>query len=102
MKDKIKELLEKEERNFDANELEDIEIIYSLLETESIIDYSVVIRSSSDGADFWLQGEYYNKNIGATIIFDHDINDNIKNIDELVADIEKANKRIAEINSKIK
>jgi hypothetical protein len=101
MKDKIKALLEKEERNFEANTIEDIETIYFLLEQNGIINYDVVMRTDNSGFDVWLQGEYYNETIKATIIFDYEINENVKDIDELVEDIERANAKIHIINNLI-
>ena len=99
MEKKIKEIIKREEIDIEQNL--DMEKLYYILEQEGLIDFSVYGRENSGGNDFWFQAEYYDKDLGYTIVVDYDYNMWQENVSDIVSDIEHTNKKIEEIKGRI-
>lgn len=64
--------------------------------TQSLdLELSVELRGSADGADFWLQAEYYSQKLGKTIIWQYEVG-NFDDYDEVADYIIETEQEIEE------
>jgi len=99
MDKKIKKIIKKYELDITQNL--DLEELYRYLEEEELVNFTVYGRENSSGSDFWFQAEYYDNDLGYTIIVDYDYDMSPDKVSDIVKQIEYINKKIKKIKSRI-
>ena len=83
-------------------DITDLDILFSDLEQDGIIDFGIYGRSSfGDGSDNWLEAHYLSKKLGLTIIADYDFPHNFDSVDELVDSLNSMQAEISKIEDSI-
>lgn len=84
------------------NDLEDIEASIHKIDKQFSLNWYVVIRSTPDESDFWLECDYYSKKIGKTIVFNTDFINSFNNIDDFVETILQYDTNIKNFENNLK
>ncbi len=80
---KLVEKFQVENINEHLNDVENLDSLFYEIEDECRMPFSIIMRGSRDGSDWWLQCEYYSIKLKKVIIWDYDYNNTFKDAEKL-------------------